>query len=157
MIVVSDTSPICYLLLLDLIDLLPQLYQKVFIPQAVADELMATDAPLVVQTWMNHPPDWIIIEKIITNFEPMLENLDLGEKEAIILAERLSANLVILDDKDARKIALKRGLEIIGLVGILRDAAELNLIDLSSNLQRLKQFGFRIKPSLLEKILNSKI
>ena len=35
MAVVSDTSPLCYLLLIDLIDLLAELYGKVIIPQAV--------------------------------------------------------------------------------------------------------------------------
>jgi len=39
MIVISDTSPLCYLLLIDLIDVLPQLYGQVIVPQAVADEL----------------------------------------------------------------------------------------------------------------------
>lgn len=43
MIVVSDTSPICYLLLINQIDILQILYDSITIPQTVADELSASD------------------------------------------------------------------------------------------------------------------
>ena len=49
MIVVSDTSPLCYLLLIDLIEVLPQLFGRVIIPQTVRDELLAPAAPQVVR------------------------------------------------------------------------------------------------------------
>jgi predicted nucleic acid-binding protein len=56
MIVISDTSPICYLLLINQIDILRTLYHQVIIPQAVADELMASESPSIVQQWMVNPP-----------------------------------------------------------------------------------------------------
>ncbi len=61
MIVVCDTSPICYLLLLDQIELLRQLYDVVMIPQAVFDELRAVESPTVVQNWIMQPPEWLRI------------------------------------------------------------------------------------------------
>lgn len=72
---------------------------------------------------MTQPPDWIQIQAIETLQSIELEKLDPGEREAILLAEQLKADLVILDDKAARGIALERGLRIIGLLGILKDAA----------------------------------
>jgi predicted nucleic acid-binding protein len=59
MAVVSDTSPLCYLLLIDLIDLLPELYDQVIIPQAVLHELSVPQAPEAVQAWIAQPPVWL--------------------------------------------------------------------------------------------------
>jgi hypothetical protein len=55
MIVVSDTSPICYLLLIDQIDILQSLCNGVTIPQTVADELRASESPPVVKRWIAKP------------------------------------------------------------------------------------------------------
>lgn len=62
MIVVSDTSPICYLLLINQIEILQVLYNVVTIPQTVADELSASESPLRVKNWIAHPPDWLQIQ-----------------------------------------------------------------------------------------------
>jgi hypothetical protein len=56
MIVVSDTSPICYLLLIDQIMILQELYELVVIPEAVADELKASESPSIVRNWIANPP-----------------------------------------------------------------------------------------------------
>ena len=66
MIVISDTSPLCYLLLIDLIEVLPQLFGRVIIPQKVRDELLAPTAPQVVREWIAQPPDWLEVQ-IITD------------------------------------------------------------------------------------------
>ncbi|MFL9452208.1 MULTISPECIES: DUF3368 domain-containing protein [Nostocales] len=123
MIIVSDTSPICYLLLIDRIDILQELYRVIIIPQGVADELNAPESPLVVRNWIAKPPDWLQIQTVQVGKFLGLEKLDPGEREAILLAEQIKAELVILDDKAARHIAIERGLKIIGLLGILKDAA----------------------------------
>jgi predicted nucleic acid-binding protein len=122
MIVVSDTSPVCYLLLINQIPVLQRLYGCVIIPQAVADELRASESPLIVKSWIAQPPNWLQIQPIKLPQDIELEKLDPGEREAILLAEQLKADLVILDDKAARRIAVERGLKIIGLLGILKDA-----------------------------------
>jgi predicted nucleic acid-binding protein len=59
MIVVSDTSPVCYLVLIDGIDLLQNLYGRVIIPQAVYKELTAVRSPVKVQAWIAQHPKWI--------------------------------------------------------------------------------------------------
>ena len=154
MIVVSDTSPICYLLLIDRIDILPQLYSKVIIPSAVADELKASEAPPIIQNWINQSPNWLEVQIVSASSKVGLEKLDSGECEAILLTEQLRADLVVLDDKAARRIALERGLRIIGLLGILKDAARADLIDLSTTFEHLREFGFWVAPSLLQRLLD---
>lgn len=153
MIVVSDTSPVCYLLLINQIDILPILYSSVTIPQAVADELRASESPSIVKNWIAQPPKWLVIQAIEITQGIKLGKLDAGEEEAILLAEQLEADLVILDDKAARGIAAKRGLKIIGLLGILKDAARSGLLDLKTTFEQLQEAGFWIAPSLLERLL----
>lgn len=154
MIVVADTSPICYLILINSINILPELYGKIVIPQVVYQELMAKSAPEKVKNWIQNYPHWLSVENlnnISIDFE--LEQLDRGEKEAIVLAEKIKADLVILDDKIARNIAIKRGLKIIGLVGILYDAARIDLIDLPSKFNELQKTTFFVSPQLLATLL----
>ncbi|MEQ9354484.1 MAG: DUF3368 domain-containing protein [Coleofasciculus chthonoplastes F3-SA18-01] len=153
MIVISDTSPICYLLLINQIEILPVLYNVVTIPQTVADELSVSESPPVVKRWIAHPPSWLQIRLLSTSQGIELDKLDPGEREAILLAEELKANLVILDDKAARRIALERGLIIIGLLGILKDAARAGLLDLEITFEQLREVGFWVAPSLLEQLL----
>lgn len=155
MIVVSDTSPICYLLLINQIDILQNLYKSITIPQAVADELRAFESPPVVKRWSAQPPNWLQIQSITipSDQEVELGKLDPGEREAILLAEQLKAPLVILDDKAARRIATERGLRIIGLLGILKDAARSDLLDLKKTFEKLQEVGFWVAPSLLERLL----
>jgi predicted nucleic acid-binding protein len=153
MIIISDTSPLCYLILIDCVDVLPKLYNNVIIPQAVYQELQAEATPEPVKKWIQNHPNWLIIETINSLSDSELDRLDKGEQEAIILAEQIKADLLILDDKIARTIATQRGLKIIGLLGILLDAARGNLIDLSSKFNELQQTSFFVSPKLLESLI----
>ncbi|MCC5615849.1 DUF3368 domain-containing protein [Nostoc sp. CHAB 5836] len=153
MIVVSDTSPVCYLLLINQILVLQRLYGCVIIPQAVADELRASESPPLVKNWIAQPPNWLQIQPIELPQDLELEKLDPGEREAILLAEQLEADLVILDDKAARQIAVERGLKIIGLLGILKDTTRYGLLDLDATFEQLQDVGFWVAPSLLKRLL----
>ncbi|NJL83987.1 MAG: DUF3368 domain-containing protein [Chloroflexaceae bacterium] len=153
MIVVSDTSPICYLLLINQIDILKALYNVVIIPQVVANELSAFESPSAVRNWIAHPPSWLQIHLTETLQSNELRILDPGEREAILLAEQLNADVVILDDKAARRIAVERKLRIIGLLGILKDAARSGLLDLETTFKQLQEAGFWVAPDLLDRLL----
>jgi len=154
MIVVSDTSPICYLLLIDEIELLPQLYDQVFIPKIIQQELSHIKSPKVVQKWIETPPDWLVIQSVAPFLDLDLEVLDPGERSAIILAEQLDANLVLVDDALGRTIARSRGLRVTGLLGILDEAARRNLVDFPAAINRLQKTTFRVSSVLIESILN---
>ena len=82
--VVSDTSPICYLLLIGEIELLPTLYDRIYIPKAVAAELRHPKAPSLVRSWMRTPPDWLEILTVDSRVFPDLERLQAGERETIL-------------------------------------------------------------------------
>jgi predicted nucleic acid-binding protein len=57
-VVVADTSPICYLVLIGEVEILPALFEKIVVPTAVRDELAHAGAPEAVRNWMRAPPRW---------------------------------------------------------------------------------------------------
>jgi predicted nucleic acid-binding protein len=162
MIVVSDTSPILYLLLIDQLDLLPRLYQRIIIPDVVQAEMQNPGAPLALQNWISAPPNWLEIHPVsnTANSAPkdvrtLLQRLDPGEQAAILLAQSLNADLLIVDDLDARQTAQNLGINITGMLGILGEAAKRNWINFSETLERLVQeTNFRASPKLIQALLD---
>ena len=106
-----------------------------------------------LQEWMRRLPTLLEIYSVTAIGDITLESLHSGEREAILLAEELKADLIILDEKAARQIARERGLNLTGLLGILEIAATRQLIDLSAVLGRLQPTTFRASPRLLRAIV----
>jgi predicted nucleic acid-binding protein len=101
MIVVSDTTPLNYLVLIGQAHLLHDLYGVVTLPQAVHRELQREDTPEQVRTWIANRPEWLEVRQVST---PDLSlNLGAGEREAITLAGQLKADLILMDDRKARR------------------------------------------------------
>jgi predicted nucleic acid-binding protein len=150
--VVSDTSPLCYLLLIGEISVLPALFERILVPRAVAAELSHPAADRRLQDWIANPPHWLEIRDAPR--PPLeLDRLGPGESEAIALAEAVGADLLILDERKARKAAAERGLAVTGLLGLLADAAERGSIDLADTLDRLRRTNFRADPGLFKLLL----
>lgn len=120
MIVVSDTSVIGNLFMVDKLHLLNALFEKVIIPDKVADELTALET-------FGYNVDNIFQAEIISvrsvknreKVESLLEELDPGESEAIVLALELDIPLLLIDEKKGRAKAEELGIDVTGLLGIL--------------------------------------
>lgn len=153
MIVVADTSPINYLLLIDQIDLLTHLFEQIIIPTVVRDEMLDLGAPSVLQQWIVDPPAWLIIQAVPETDET-LNALDPGEQAAITLAQTLPADLLIIDERLGRRIASDRGIPIIGTLGILDDAATQGLINFAEAISQLEQTNFRVSRRMIQALLN---
>ncbi len=154
MIVIADTTPVNYLVLIQQADLRPRLFGQVLIPPAVFDELKDPETPAPVRTWLAKAPSWLQVQPLHSQPDPELDYLDEGEREAITLAEELKADQLLVDEIDARKEAARRKLPFIGTLGILRRAAQLDLIDLPSTLARLQQTTFYVDPELIRSLLD---
>src|SRR5271165_4144 len=150
MIVIADTSPLHYLILLEHAHVLRDLYGRMLIPEAVARELRATKTPALVRQWVNDAPDWLEVRKVTTPADAALARLDDGEREAIVLAEQLSADAVLLDERAGRREAQRRKLRVIGTVRILDDAAELGLLEPLIAIARLRTLGFYLDAALVK-------
>ena len=151
-VVIADTGPLNYLLLIDQISLLPQLFETVHIPDPVRAELADAAAPQVVRSWIATPPPWLFIELTPVAMAP-LPKLDAGEQAAIALAIQVKATLLLIDDRAGVRAALAQGLEVVGTLGILDRAARTGLVDLAACLKRLKTTNFRYRPQLLDALL----
>ncbi len=147
--VVSNTSPISYLATIGYIDLLHRLFKTITIPETVRDELASLNAPLAVQQWISAPPSWLILQSAPMLAEPDLLKLYAGERAAIALAENLKADLILLDDLSARRVAASRGLALTGVLGILDRAANQGWINMGEAIDQLQQTNFRTSSTLL--------
>ena len=100
-----------------------------------------------------NPPPWLIVQAVPV-IDTTLSSLDLGEQVAITLAQTLSADLLIIDERLGRQIARERGISIIGTLGILDDAASQGLVDLSDSISRLQKTNFRISRRIIQALLD---
>ena len=153
MIVVADTSPLNYLIQIDEVGLLPEIFGKVLLPTAVAHELAHPNAPLNVKQWIAHLPKWAEVRSVTTAANPLLMRLDIGEREAIQLALEMGVDTVLIDETEGRKIAESLHLEVRGTLGILERGARLGMTDFREALKRLEQTKFRISPAVREAFL----
>jgi predicted nucleic acid-binding protein len=153
MIVIADTTPLNYLVLIDRVEILPELYGRVLIPPAVWEEFQRPETPEVVHAWVAKRPAWLEIRPVERSPERALQNLGAGEREAIVLAEELHADRLILDDHAARRVATRRNLIVIGTLGVLVEAAERGLMDFSDAIARLQQTTFYVSPDVLAPLI----
>lgn len=152
--VVTNSSPLCYLMLIDQIHLLPLMFKQILVPEAVVRELCDGGAPNIVREWIARPPRWLRVQKPAGESGPQMERLHAGEREVILLAREIEADLVVMDEKAARRLAREQGLNVTGLIGILDEVATRGLVDLLTAVEHLRQTNFRASPHLLKMLLD---
>jgi len=150
--VVSNTSPLNYLVLIDQIHLLFALYGRVLVPQSVYKELRAPKTPEAVRSWIASSPQWLEIAPEVPVADSKLSELHEGERDAIALAQQIRADGLIIDERRGRQEAESRRLIVIGTLGGLVAAHERDLIKLAEAIDRLRQ-TFHASPKLLSLIL----
>src|ERR1017187_5591377 len=147
MVIVADTSPINYLVLIDQIGLLPRLYTRVLIPPAVFDELTHPAAPSPVRDWTEQHPIWL--EVVSPKNTVALAQLAPGERQAIALAGELGAGVLLIDELTGRQEAKRRGLKVAGPLSVLDDADQAGLVNFAESIARLRKTRFRVSQAVL--------
>jgi predicted nucleic acid-binding protein len=153
-IVVADTSPINYLVLLNRIEVLTVLYQQVLIPEEVYRELLDDGTPSAVRAWAKARPSWLQIVKVTDSFHLDLDDLDTGEREAILLALQQGVRFLLMDDGAGRAHARQLELEVTGTLGILEKAAQQGLLDFREALVDLSKTNFRVSDAVRRDFLS---
>lgn len=156
MIVVSDTSALSNLAIVDHLWLLEALYQTVIVPDVVATELAAASNPTIAAILQL---DWIQTQSL-TNSQlaeqlQQERGLDAGEANAIALALELQADDLLIDERLGRQEAIRLRLSIIGILGVLLVAKQRSLIPQVQPVvdALINQAGFRVSPQLYQRVL----
>jgi predicted nucleic acid-binding protein len=150
-VVVSDTSPLHYLILCGAESVLPRLFTQVVIPPTVFRELQQPNTPAPVRQWASSLPGWATVQ--IPKALDLSLDVDAGELEAICLAREIKASAVLMDDRAGRNAAIHCGLAVIGTIGLLEQAAARGLLDLPQVMERLRQTNARLNPDLVNAAL----
>jgi uncharacterized protein len=150
MLVVSDTSPVTSLLQIGQAGILPTLFGRVLIPSAVENELLRFHSSL---------PGYLGVQAIQDRHaaEMLCRELDLGEAEAIVLAEESHAEYLLMDEKHGRSVAEARGLKVIGLLGVLLMGKKAGLIPAVGSLiaELESQAGFFVSDRVKQLVLTA--
>ena len=160
MIVVSDSTPLITLMKAMRLDFLHDLFGEVIIPEAVYQELTAND---------NYPDE----AKLISNSEYIrivsildrktvsvlqrATGLDLGESEAIVYADDIHADILLIDEVSGRRVAMDMGLDIMGSIGVLISAFKKGYIDAEEadeSFQKIRDANRHISEKLLDDALD---
>ena len=108
---VSNTTPLRYLIAIEQEHLLGKLFEKVFVPTAVQEELTDAKTPEMVRRWVASPPDWFEVRRVKEPSSVAFPvTLHRGERQAILLAEEPRADALLMDEQIGRTIALRRNL-----------------------------------------------
>lgn len=157
MIVVSNTTPLIGLATIQRFDLLKQLFGEIVIPQAVYDEAVVKgreegDAKREVST-----ATWIITTHVQDRLavEVLLDEMDFGEAETIVLAREISADWVLMDEKKGRRKLTELGLKKIGTLGILLRAKRAGFVSaIRPDIEQLRERGFSISQDVVDAVLH---
>ena len=128
-VVVSDTTPLHYLILIGRDSVLKILYGQVIVP-----------------------PAWLTVQSPAL-IPPRFDNMDLGERQALALAKEIHADFVLLDDKVARRFAESEAIKVKGTLGIVADAAKAGLLHFRETVETLQRTTMRLEPKLAERII----
>ena len=155
MIVVSDSTVLIGLVKIGKLDLLEKVFSKIFIPEEIFKEVVerakgkSGSQSIREAVWIETKP---VKDKIQVGF--LSGSLERGEAEVLVLARELGADLVLLDEEKARKIAVVAGFKIMGLLGLFVLAKKFDLIhEIRPLIGELKIKKFRISDKLVEESL----
>jgi predicted nucleic acid-binding protein len=128
----------------------------VIIPEAVYQEITGS-VPGLPGALAIQELQWIVSQPVQNDavVRALQGELDHGEAEAIALAVELQAGLILIDERRARAIAARMGLNVVGVLGVLVEAKHKALVPLLKPIldSLIAQVGFWVSPQLYERVL----
>ncbi len=122
-------------------------------PDAVHRELCHPSAPPLVRDWIAALPGWAEVIQVDPIEDDVLRSLGAGERAAITLALSLHADLILIDERKGTAVALGKGFDVTGTLGVLSLAARRGLIDLADPFARLRRTNFRYRQEIMDELL----
>lgn len=158
MIVVSDTSPLIALGAIGELEIIRHLYGEVLVPELVYREIVEARADAPGASAVATAP-WIRVQALAGEelYRSLIGALDPGEAQAIALAVEIGADLILIDERVARRAALDHGIKVVGVAGVLLEAKTRGIVPLVKPLLDavIAAVAFRISRPLYERILDA--
>jgi hypothetical protein len=161
--VVSDSSPIIYLAKLGRLDLLRILYKQVYISEAVQKELTVVDTSEereaeIIAIKQAIDKGWIKVKKVKLKNKLIhsAPELSVADKETIELSRKMNAELTIIDDEAARRVARNIGIRSRGTIYVLLESytkKKVTKAELKRMINTLVTAGFRLSPELYSQLM----
>lgn len=151
-IVVSDTSPLLNLAFIDQLELLKTQFNEILVPKQVWEEIQEGHEGRKKLENLREKFLKVIEVEEDGLYREFYQRLDKGESAALSYAIRNNADLILLDEKEAREAARNHELKTTGVIGILIKANESDRLNLVKQLERLKEEGFWISDELYQRI-----
>jgi predicted nucleic acid-binding protein len=149
--IVSNSSPLIFFSTIGMLDTLAD-FGDISIPEAVYEEVTKND--LKGSNEVKHA-DWIKVVEVEDHESIIFSStLDAGESEAIALAIKQNADLILMDDLAGRRAATAYGIEVIGTLGLLKVLYQKGRIENMKNvLDEIQKHGFWMSTDLYKKML----
>lgn len=149
--IVLNTSPIIFLSKIDSINFLADCIDEVYVPKGVVDELCGYELPSFIKVHT-------LSKTGAAYVRGALGQLHQGELEAIVLAQEMSVDYVVLDDLLARHKAQRLELGVIGTLGLLLLLEKRSVLSAEETWHKIwqltEQHGMYIAPQILQQIKN---
>jgi predicted nucleic acid-binding protein len=156
MIIVSNTTPLIGLAAIQRFDLLKHLFGELYIARAVYAEAVVAGREAGGAKREVSTATWIKTVRVKDRLavEVLLDEMDLGEAETIVLARELGADWVLMDERKGRRKLSQLGLQKIGTAGILLKAKQVGLLSVvRPELERLRRQGFTLSQTVVDAVL----
>jgi uncharacterized protein len=153
-LVVVNTTPIIALSLIGQLDLLRRLYGRVVVPTAVQAEVLAGGVAGIGIRELREA-SWL---EVVSLRDPgradLIADLQRGEAEVLALAQEQAADLVIIDERLARRYAVRLGMRLTGTLGVILKAKKLGMIEAVAPLMdQLRAGGIRLGDDVVAEVL----
>ncbi|MBL3529374.1 MAG: hypothetical protein JMN27_17185 [gamma proteobacterium endosymbiont of Lamellibrachia anaximandri] len=153
-IVIADAGPLIAFSGIDGLSILQKLFSEITIVGSVKDEYLAkpsVDAQRIEDAINN---GWLVVAPVVERSPPLSPSLGVGESDSIRFAlEAPEESLLIMDDRLARRYALRKNLNIVGTVRLLDFAEQRGLIESAERyIQEMSGFGYRLSNDILKQI-----
>ncbi len=148
--IIGDSSALIALAVVDKLELLEKLYDNLFVPQAVYDEVTQVGRPQ-----SDKLKEFLESKVKVVDLNLTKLGLGLGELEAITLYKELDADVLLIDDNRAKKYAVLNDIKVIGSLGVLIKAKESGHVGkIKPLLDEIMKAGIYISDNLVMQVLD---
>jgi predicted nucleic acid-binding protein len=159
MTIVSDSGPLIALSKLNLLFILQELFGEIIIPKEVWREVVERGKGKAGSEAIRKAK-WIKVRAVgdELSVEVLFREIEKGEAEAIILAKRMNADVLILDERIPREIAGAIGLKVVGSLALIHEGIERGLVNqtLEEITKKMRERKIWISDEIIERVKREK-